>query len=115
MRKIDNIFTYEEFEDVMIEWKTVREQQDEINSVFRKLGCGSLIMPDCCYGLQKTLEKMFCDEEIMSNIEYFVYELDFGKYYVDGMIQDGDGNNIKMSTIRDLYDSLVKEMNYNGK
>lgn len=114
MYKVDNIFTFEEFEEVMLEWESVRRQQDEINSVLRKLGCGSLIMPDCSYALEKTLERMFNDEEIMSNIEYFVYELDFGKNYVDGMIKDCDGNNIKMSTIRDLYDSLIKEMKENG-
>lgn len=112
----NNVLTLEEFQSVMDEWYKVRQYQDEMNSLLRKHGDGFLCMPDCSWALQVTLEKMFCDvKEPMSNIEYFVYELDFGKKYQDGMIKDGEGNYIKMTTVADLYWYLVKEMRSNGK
>lgn len=113
---LNNVFTLEEFQSVMDEWYKVRQYQDEMNTIFRKHGDGFLVMPDCTWALQKTLEKMFFDDkEDISNIEYFVYELDFGKKYQDGMIKDGEGNYIKMGTVADLYDVLMKEMKDNGK
>lgn len=112
----NNVFTLEEFQSVMDEWHRVGQYQEEMNALLRKHGDGFLCMPDCTWALQKTLEKMFCDDkEDISNIEYFVYELDFGKKYQDGMIKDGEGNYIKMSTVADLYAVLMKEMRYNGK
>ena len=112
----NNVFTLEEFQSVMDEWYKVRQYQNEMNALFRKHGDGFICMPDCSWALQVTLEKMFCDnEEVMSNIEYFVYELDFGKKDQDGMVKDGDGNYIKMGTVADLYEVLMKEMRYNGK
>lgn len=112
----NNVFTLEEFQSVMDEWYKVIQYQDEMNALLRKHGDGFLAMPDCTWALQKTLEKMFFDDkEDISNIEYFVYELDFGKKYQDGMIKDGEGNYIKMGTVADLYDVLMKEMKDNGK
>lgn len=112
----NNIFTLKEFTDVMNEWKLTRQYQDEINQVMRKYGDGLYIPPDCTFALQETLEKMFGDDNESSCgwIEYFVYELDFGKKYEDGMIKDGEGNYIKLATVADLYDVLIKELSERG-
>lgn len=111
----NNVLTLKEFQSVMDEWYRVRQYQEEMNAILRKHGDGFLVMPDCTWALQCTLEKMFYDnEEVMSNIEYFVYELDFGKKYKDGMIKDGEGNYIKMGTVAELYDVLIKEMGERG-
>lgn len=107
----NNVLTLEEFQSVMDEWYKVRQYQDEMNTLLRKHGDGFLCMPDCSWALQYALETMFCDDkEAMSNIEYFVYELDFGKKYYDGMITDSEGNYIKMATVEDLYNVLMKGM-----
>ena len=112
----NNILTLEEFQSVMDEWYRCRQYQVEVNAILNKHGGGAVVMPDCSWGLQMTLEKMFGDDkEAMSNIEYFVYELDFGKKYQDGMIKDGEGNYIKMGTVANLYDVLMKEMSNNGE
>ena len=107
----NNVLTLEEFQFVMDEWYKVRQYQDEMNTLLRKHGDGFLCMQDCSWALQYALETMFCDDkEAMSNIEYFVYELDFGKKYYDGMITDSEGNYIKMATVEDLYNVLMKGM-----
>lgn len=40
-------------------------------------------------------------------IEYFIYELDFGSKYKDGMIKDSEGDIIKLENSSDLYALLV--------
>lgn len=54
------------------------------------------------------LMDMFRDNE-NDNIGYFIYELDFGRKYKDGMIKDNNVN-IRMSNAEELYDYLVLEM-----
>ena len=52
-------------------------------------------------------------EEIMDDtqdslIGYFVYELNFGREYRDGCIEDADGTPIKITTPEELYDELER-------
>ena len=51
------------------------------------------------------LENMF-DTDMIS---YWIYELDYGRNYKDGYVQDGEGNIIDLSTLEKLYDYLLKE------
>jgi len=44
-----------------------------------------------------------------SMIEYFIWDLDFGKEYKDGCITDKNGYNIDISTVEKLYDYLYFE------
>lgn len=53
------------------------------------------------------LENMFNDNDMIS---YWIYELNYGRDYKDGYIQDCDGNNIDISTVEKLYDYLIAEM-----
>ena len=46
-------------------------------------------------------------------IDYWVYDLDYGKKYKDGCITEADNTNIILKTSEDLYDYLIKEMNTN--
>lgn len=111
----NNILTLEDFQSVMDEWYRCRQYQEELNAVLNKHGSGAVAMPDCSWALQITLETMFCDDPTaMSDIEYFVYELDFGKKYRDGMVTDGKGNYIRLATVVDLYNLLIKEMEERG-
>lgn len=51
------------------------------------------------------LENMF-DTDMIS---YWIYELDYGRNYKDGYVQDGTGNIIDLSTLEKLYNYLIKE------
>lgn len=57
------------------------------------------------------LENMFNDNDMIS---YWIYELNYGRDYKDGYVQDCDGNNIDVSTVEKLYDYLVAEMEENN-
>lgn len=75
-------------------------------------------------------EEMFCDWELQETvinalskemndekdpygdtwIDYFVYELDWGKNWTPGCATDKDGNEIKMRNAGELYDFLTNSL-----
>jgi hypothetical protein len=61
--------------------------------------------PDCSSELLYLLVNVMDDK--YEWIEYWCYELNFGKDYHDGTITDSNAKNIKLETVRDLYDFLV--------
>lgn len=104
-----NILSYNDFVKIMEQWQQLGEYEEELNNIHRKFGGeGYVILPNCVNSLVKTLATMFNDDGEW--IDYFVYELNFGKKYVDGMITDKNGGHIILKTPGDLYDLLVKEM-----
>ncbi len=56
------------------------------------------------------LEEMFNADDTLS---WWLYDLDYGRKYEDGCIQDKEGNNIDLSTVEKLYDYLIKEQGEN--
>lgn len=57
------------------------------------------------------LKKAFNDNHADSWIDYFIYDLDFGKKYKDGCATYKDKSNINLSSSSTLYDFL---MDYNN-
>ena len=55
---------------------------------------------------RELLVRMYSDEEA-EWISYFMYELDFGKRYHAGSIQDEFGNPIPLATAEDLWEFLM--------
>lgn len=53
------------------------------------------------------LKKLMQDES--ENIDYFVYELDYGRKYEPGAITDETGEDIELDTAEKLYDYLMGE------
>lgn len=43
-------------------------------------------------------------------VEYFIYDLNFGKDYKPGMVTEKDGENIELSTSENLYDLLISNL-----
>jgi len=60
--------------------------------------------------LIKVLKVAFHDNHGHSWIDYFIWELDFGKKNKDLKATDKDGNNIPLSNASDLYNLLIKNM-----
>lgn len=61
------------------------------------------------YLLNKLLEIIkiaFNDNHKDSWIEYFVYDLNFGKEYIDGMITNKDGSHCNLANAGRLYDFM---------
>lgn len=110
----NNILSKDEFVAIMNEWGEAKQYHDALNMVVNKY-CdnGYLDQPDCSIGLLSTLSKMFTtsnDSDGCVWIEYFVHELDFGRDYKNGLVQDENGNDIILRNAEDLYDLLVKNL-----
>lgn len=61
------------------------------------------------------LNLLFQEEEDdygSTTIEYFMYDLDFGKEYKPGVITEADGTLIDLSNAGSLYDYLVKSHDF---
>lgn len=104
-----------EFVEIINKLREVNDFVDETNERARKLN--DAIISDFHNAMSLTishepivvdlLENMFSGGDTMS---WWIYELDYGRKYYDGCIQDGKGENIDISTAEKLYDYLIKEV-----
>ena len=83
----------------------MRESRDNIKNDFMNAASLQITHEQIVIDL---LEKLTHDDEIYSDIGYFIYELDYGREYKPGMIKDNDGNELDFSTAGSLYDYLFK-------
>lgn len=61
--------------------------------------------------LIETLEEMYEDKDHW--ISYFVYELDFGRKWHQGMVTDAHGNDIRLASVIDLWMLIRENLNEN--
>lgn len=104
----------------------MRDQNDLYNEVSDKLSNAvgmsvnliplAPIMDDLIYLLDVAMGTDF-DKEAdgdddtysMTMIEFFVYEVDYGRNYKEGLVTDELGNPIKLDSAEALYDLLAAE------
>ena len=104
--------TKEQFIHCIETYKKMREEETELfNALHLYDEC---IFDEWLNNYYDLLSEM-CEFDIpyndigwVSDLDYFVFELDFGRLYRDGCIEDADGNPIKMSTAEELWDILTK-------
>ena len=91
--------------------KNIKESCDFIevyNDLLHKYGAeGYISFPDCVDAVIELLSYIFGDEDDW--IGYFIFELEFGKRYVEGMVTREDGTNIPLATTDDLYRLLTED------
>lgn len=85
----------------------MRETRDNIENDFMN---GASLQINHESMVIKLLCKLMHDDEVYSDIGYFIYELDYGREYTPGMIKDKDGTEIDFSTPDKLYDYLAKRI-----
>lgn len=111
---IQELLTKREFVDIINRLREATELVDKVEELFRNSRenlecdfCNAASLQISHEGIVvELLEKIMRDEgEIIS---YYIYELDFGKEYVEGSVSDENGN-IDISTPEKLYDFLVTE------
>ena len=104
----------EKFVEIINRLKSYDELQNKINDLFKEnidnkemdfMNAGSI-----CIGHESVvvylLERMF-DTDM---INYFIYELEYGKKYTEGCVLDANMNEIDLSTAEKLYDYLVQDI-----
>ena len=103
-----NILTFDEFEEIMNGIEKEIHFQDEVYNAFSELGGEYYRETPSVFSTITLLDKIFEDDSEYPLIDYWVYELDFGKKYNDGCVKDDDGN-VVLNTVSDLYDALIKQ------
>ncbi len=95
------------FIKVIEDVKEKYDYQNELNTFYKSHGAdGYIFQPDCAESVLLLLEYLFNDDEDHM-ISYFCYELDFGRSWKPGDVEDPNGQEIKMETPEDLYNFLV--------
>lgn len=106
-------FTYTRFDKCIQNLEAMSRFQDGVSECaaeLRKKNTGidvELFLPSLDSDVVDLLALIMGDKDDW--ISYFVYELDFGRNYKDGMITNADGSIIKLATSRDLWTLLTKK------
>ena len=58
--------------------------------------------------IRQNLNKIF-NCELSDDIGYFIYELEFGSKWHEGMVLDKNGNDIPLKDASDLYNLLLSK------
>ena len=90
-------------DEVDFEIRTVLQKLDNDNSLFTSTGYQDMLIKV----LNESFKLKACDLT-GTDIDYFIYELDYGKKWKKGTYID-NGKDVRLKTIDDLYDVIIKQ------
>lgn len=97
--------TLEQMKDLL---ETYRHDINYLDRIYDVFPCDSIFdslrSPD---KLLRIVDEAFGDHADW--IGYFIFELEYGKRYHSGMVQDKNGKDIPLATYEDLYNLLISE------
>lgn len=108
-----NVLTKEQFVNVIENLERLSRFEDELYDVYTKYGGNS---PDSPYDslfnqtihILNTMYELEETREYGSDIDYYCYELDYGRNPNDLAIFDENNNRIPLNTAEDLYNLIIK-------
>ena len=90
--------------------ENVCRYHEGLNNYFRKNNVdGYIFQPDCTSTVLRLLHSIAGIKDKDEWIDYFCFELDFGKKWCEGMITNDDGTDIVLKTAEDLYNLLESQ------
>ena len=102
----------EEFVKAINDVENVCRYQEGLNNYFRKNNVdGYIFQPDCSSTVFGLLHTILGEKDKDEWIDYFCFELDFGKKWKEGTITEKNGTEIILKTAEDLYNLLEKQIN----
>lgn len=96
------------FVDTMNEIEKLNQEQEKFNDLLKEIDPdfgGCLIHNKTISLLEDLLSKLVNDK--YGDIGYYMWELDFGKKYEEGMVTASDGTPIPLATAADLYELIM--------
>lgn len=104
------MITFEQFSACIEAIQDEMEREDKINDVLSNEFAleQTMLYNPLLSEYIKLLRDIFKDESDW--IAHYIYDLDFGKEYHEGDIQDENGQNIPLLTVEDLYNLLIENM-----
>jgi len=111
--KKSDVLSQEEFVDIINRLREASDLQEQVNRIFRNsrenlendFGNAAALQISHESTVVFLLKKVLCDK--YDHIEYFIYELDYGRKYESGMITDENGQDIDIHTPELLYDFIL--------
>lgn len=108
------IITFEKFDEVLSKIKKIHKLEDALTDLSAEYQKESrdefnIWLPSMLETELLTLLSRLFDDADNDWIGYWIYELDFGERYYDGVAVNEDGENIPIKTSRDLWNLLLKE------
>lgn len=115
---MNNILTKEEFIKIIDKIERITRFEEELYKLFYTQGddASSPTYPSLESELIKVLNRMFMleENEYMTDIEYFCFELDFGKEWEPGTVTC-NGEDVDLSDSGKLYDWIIKDIESGDK
>ena len=91
----------------MEEIETTDTYSYKLNKFFEKNKAdGYIYQPNCVATALNLLHLLLKDYDKDNWIEYFCFELDYGRKWKEDTVLDKYGNDIKLQTVEDLYNLL---------
>lgn len=112
--------TKEQFVAILKTLEETDEKEEKLNEVMNSMSPDfySYFYPTYLYKSiiidllnQEFYGKMEVNAEYGSDIEYFIYDLNYGKNWTENSLTELDGTPIDISTVEKLYDYLTAERN----
>lgn len=101
------VLNKDEFINAMNELKKFWDFENDLNTmIYEHCSGGYIFFPDVISVTIKVLAKMFGDNDEW--IDYYVWELCFGRKWKSGMITNEDGSDCKLQSLDDLYTLLLE-------
>lgn len=101
----------EQFVEIINRLQEAHDIQDKINEIFRNATDNIICDFANSAGLMICNEDLIIEllEDMFDNdmISYWIYELDYGKDYIDGCIVDEKNEIVNIKTPENLYDYLI--------
>lgn len=113
------MITKEEFVEYMNTLKTLSDSSNMLSNALKNFdscpdfgGFSNFRAEDLIIALlEKLMDDSKDDEYGISDISYFIYDLEWGSNWTPDSLTDEDGNSIDISTIEKLYDYLASNIN----
>ena len=109
-----NILTKREFSDILDRLREASDLKEQVDRLFRnsRENIENDFYNSAALQISHEHLVVFLLKQIMRDkydyIDYFIYELDYGRKYEEGMITQADGRNIDIHTPELLYDFILE-------
>jgi len=105
-----------DFIEIMTELKLISDASSKIDKAMKELSpdFGGFLNDRAESLVVKLLKKAMNDESEHSEIDYFIYEIEWGTKFYEGC-EHKDGTSIPLATVEDLWDRLIETKRRNSE
>jgi len=108
---VEKMISYDKFNHYMTKLQEFEDIENDIDKALNRLSpdFGGFFLGEIKNEYLSMLKELTHDK--YNDIAYFIYDLEYGSKWKVGTITTKDGKDIKLSTIKDLYDYLKEQYN----